>query len=379
MANEKKIAFLVSSTGWGGLEMNTLKLARLLGEKGYELTLITQEKSTLLANGQNIFSAVETFKKRRKYFDFKASKRLAEIMIKREINLLLVVDNKDLDMAAWCKRRYHKKLRLIYQQHMQIGVNKKDWLHTFRFKAVDTWVSPLPFLKRELALRTKFPLSRVQIVPIGVDTEAFSNRKYEKEEIRQILGIPVDVPVLGIIGRISEKKGQKFVAEAVLQLKNQGLPYHLLIFGSATVNDENDKAYAQSLIEFVQENGLKNEVHFQEAQADTAKFYNAIDVFVLASHSETYGMVTIEAMLNALPILATHSGGTPEILGNGAYGDLYAYEDSEDFIAKLKHLWTNLRAAQERGVKARNHAVEAYSQEKECLGFITVLNELDHP
>ena len=36
--------------------------------------------------------------------------------------------------------RYFKDLKIVYQQHMQIGINKKDWLHTFRFKAIDVWV-----------------------------------------------------------------------------------------------------------------------------------------------------------------------------------------------------------------------------------------------
>ena len=48
---------------------------------------------------------------------------------------------------------------------------------------------------------------------------------------------------------------------------------------------------------------------------------------MLASESETYGMVTIEAMLYSLPIVATASGGTTEILGNGAYGLLYQQND----------------------------------------------------
>ena len=63
---------------------------------------------------------------------------------------------------------------------MQIGINKKDWLHTFRFKSIDVWVSPLPFLKREIAIRTHFPLNRVKVLPIGVNTKEFEFRKYTR-------------------------------------------------------------------------------------------------------------------------------------------------------------------------------------------------------
>ena len=42
-----KISFLITSDGWGGLEMNVLKLAKLLIQKGYDITLITHKNSTI--------------------------------------------------------------------------------------------------------------------------------------------------------------------------------------------------------------------------------------------------------------------------------------------------------------------------------------------
>ncbi len=175
--SDNKIAFLITSTGWGGLEMNTLKLASLLKEKGFEITLFTREESTIYHKGRDVFSDVVLVEKNRKYFDFKSASKIGKELNFRSIHRLLVVDNKDLDVAAWCKKRYYKELKIVYQQHMQIGISKKDWLHTFRFKSIDVWVSPLPFLRKEIALRTKFPLSRVKILPIGVNTQPFEERK----------------------------------------------------------------------------------------------------------------------------------------------------------------------------------------------------------
>lgn len=376
MKNDKKIAFLITSTGWGGLEMNTLKLAKLLTERGFEITLFTQQHSTLFEKGQGVFKGIEVISKNRKYFDFKSANLVSKTLIKRNINRLLVVDNKDLDVAVWCKKRYFNKLKIVYQQHMQIGINKKDWLHTLRYKAVDVWVSPLPFLKREIAIRTHFPLSRVKILPIGLETEKFSTRKYTKAEARRVLGIDTNLPLVGIIGRISRKKGQSFLLEALHLLVEKGTPYHVLIFGSATVNDAGDKTYADDLKMFVHENGLAEFVHFVDAQEDTALFYNAIDVFVLASHSETYGMVTIEAMLNELPILATDSGGTTEILGNGAFGTLYKYNDLLDFIPKLEQLFTADPTVGIKAQDAKQHALKHYDQQDEVNGFIQIFNDL---
>ena len=78
MPNSKnKIAFLITSTGWGGLEMNTLKLVKLLSAKGYNVHLFTQEESTIYEKGKDIFSEIHLIKKNRKYFDFKTAKYIS--------------------------------------------------------------------------------------------------------------------------------------------------------------------------------------------------------------------------------------------------------------------------------------------------------------
>ncbi len=376
MTENNKIAFLISSTGWGGLEMNTLKLAKLLLQKGYEIVLYTQINSAILEKAKLIFSSIEIITIKRKYFDFVAAKEIGNSLIFNNIDKLLVVDNKDLDLAVWAKKRYHNDLKIVYQQHMQIGVNKKDFLHTFRYKNIDVWVSPLNFLKTEVAVRTKFPLSRVKVLPIGLDTKLFAERKYTKNDARMTLGISSNLPLVGIIGRISKKKGQLFLVESLQKMKSDGIEFQLLIFGSATVNDSEDQDYAEKLIQFVKVNKLEDFVHFSESQPDTAKFYNAIDVFVLSSHSETYGMVTIEAMLNELPILATNSGGTTEILSNGEFGTLYEYEDTDDFAHKLQLVLSEPEIYTDKAKLAKENALKLYDQEDEVEGFVKIFKAL---
>jgi len=377
MSNKnKKIGFFITSTGWGGLEMNTLKLARLLTEKGFEITLFTKNNSTLFEKGKEVFSTIELIERKRKYLDFKSAKRLSEILKTNDITRILVVDNKDLDVVAWTKMRYYKNLKIIYQQHMQIGVNKKDWLHTKRFKAIDVWVSPLPFLKQEIAIRTNFPLNRVQIIPIGLNTSEFKDRKYTKTEAKVLLGIHSKRLLVGIIGRISVKKGQFFLIQALQKMKSEGTEFDLLIFGSPTVNSDEDQKYAKEIQNYISLHNLQNNVHFVESNPNVAKFYNAIDVFALASQSETYGMVTIEAMLNSLPIIATDSGGTTEILGNGEYGTLYEYNNLDDFTIKLQMVLSSDDSIAQKARVASNYASDNFDVSKEVQGFIDVFNEL---
>ncbi len=77
-----KISILISSNGWGGLEINTLKLARLLTEKGFVINLITQKNSTIYDKGKEIFNSILLFDKIKKYFDFGSAKKISKALKK---------------------------------------------------------------------------------------------------------------------------------------------------------------------------------------------------------------------------------------------------------------------------------------------------------
>ena len=373
--NPKKIAFLITSMGWGGLEMNTLKLAKFLSEKEYSITLITLSTSSIYTQGKDIFASILLLQKKRKYFDFGAAKKISAALKTNGIDTIFVFDNKDLDVIAWTKKIFYKQLFVLYQQHMQIGINKKDFLHSFRFNAIDIWISPLEYLKKEVTLRTKFPENKIRVVPLCLDTNQFTTKKYTQAEALAKLRIQPKAPLVGIIGRIAEKKGQLFLVESLLHLKNKGIAIELLIFGSPTVNDPECQAYYNHIIETVKEHQLEDRVHIVPYQKDVSLFYNAVDVFVLASHSETYGMVTIEAMLSGLPILATYAGGTSEILDYGKLGLLYEYENQEDFCEKLISLLNNKTNASIMANRALEAASKKYQQQIEVNCIDKIIQE----
>ena len=371
-----KIGFIITSTGWGGLEMNTIKLSTSLNSLGYSITLFTQEESTIYKKNSPAFESTVLIKRNKKYFDFKTAKQIAKTLKEKEISTIIIVDNKDLDVIAWVKRLYFKNLKIIYQQHMQIGIPKKNPLQTFRFKTIDKWISPLNYLVNEIELQTKFPTNKIVKIPIGVDTERFFKNTTSKEEALKNLSIDDSLPLIGIIGRISEKKGQLFLLETMLQLKKEGINFNLLIFGSATINDLECQNYNEKIHQFTESNNLNNNVYFIEHQENISLFYNSIDIFVLASESETYGMVTIEAMLSGLPILATKSGGTSDILNNGEFGKLYPFGSHTELANQIKWTLNNLEKVREIGLLAKKNAFHNYTLENEVTQIDILLKSL---
>ena len=139
----RKIAFMATSMGWGGLEMNVLKIAKSLSQFGYNITLITQERSPIHSKGKDLFYEVIILLKTRKYFEFGLAFQIGKLLRNKGIKILMVFDNNDLDVIAWAKYLFIKRLKVIYQQQMQIGVKKRDFIHDFRFKTINYWITPL--------------------------------------------------------------------------------------------------------------------------------------------------------------------------------------------------------------------------------------------
>lgn len=370
-----KIAFFITSTGWGGLEMNTVKLAKSLIDLNYEITLFTQENATILKE-KELFQSVVFIKKNRKYFDFKTSKQIATALKEKDINTIFVVDNKDLDVIAWAKSFYFKDLKIVYQQHMQIGIPKKDLLHTLRFNKIDKWVTPLNYLKQEIKIQTKFDPAKIVQIPIGINvTELFKNIP-ERENARNHFNLNSTDFVVGVVGRISRKKGQLFVVQALKEELKNNSNLKLLIVGSATINDEDCQNYERELHAFVKNEGLTSSVIFHPHSNDVALFYKSIDLFVLSSESETYGMVTLEALFFKIPILATKSGGTSDLLNQGEFGELYMYQNQADFLSKFHHIQANFETAKSKSTIGFEFAMKNYTLEVETSAINTLLKSL---
>lgn len=361
----KEIGFLITSQGWGGLEINVLKLVSWLNERNWDIRLYSIKESKIFQEA--VRSSIETtaIEPHGKYFDLRSAFLFSKILKRDRIDTLMVFDNKDIDFCFLTKIFYSGKLRLLYQQHMQIGVNKKDLLHTLRFSAIDQWISPLEFLRNEVIEKTRLKPEKIKVIPLGTETNDFTHQKYTREEARKRLGIYSSVPLMGIMGRIDPKKGQLFLVKAVHELIRQGIPIKLLVVGSPTINDEQCQKYNQDLKLYVSENNLEKDIFFLGHTDEPDLFYNAIDMFALATDGETYGMVTIEAMLSGVPVIATNSGGTPEILNYGELGSLYDPGDLVGFCQKTKVIIQNPENTRNIAAKAKKSALERFSHDQE--------------
>jgi len=368
-SENKKIGLLLTSPSWGGLEMNVLKLANLLYTKRYDLSFFLIKNSRIAKELSQTSIKTYYIQPHHKYFDVFGAFKFSDLLKKLSIRNLLTFDNRDLDFVFYVKVFFRYRINVIYQQHMQIGVPKKDMLHTLRYSAINYWLTPLELLKKEIERQTRFNLSKVKVVPLGTDIQKFISNKYTKFEARERLGIHSTSFIIGIIGRIDPKKGQLFLIKAIHNLRKSFPQLELLIVGEPTHQDIMCEIYLKEINAYISQHNIAESIYLRDFTKDVSLFYNAIDLFVLASENETYGMVTIESLLSGVPVVATNSAGTPELLNYGEFGHLYSPFNMNEFCAAVSDVMDNFDRTVLMAKKGKLEAIKRYSQDLECASL----------
>ncbi|GAA4011304.1 glycosyltransferase family 4 protein [Hymenobacter fastidiosus] len=372
-----RLAVLCLSESLGGLELNSLKFAAWMQARGWDVTFVAPPASPLAGLAAQWFVPLAPLRAQRGFRLPAAARALGRELEQRRVEVLIITQNKDLGLATLAKLLVKGRLHLIYQQHMQLGLAKRDWFHTLRFRLLDAWLSPLPSLARQVTEKTRFAPSRVHVVPLGLLVEQFSASPVPRDVARRALNLPAEGPLLGILGRLDDGKGQDFVLEALHQLRTTTAhPARLLIMGELTRNEGD--AYLHRLRELVVRLDLQEQVFFRDFQPDPVTFYQAIDVFVLASTSETYGMVTLEAMAAGVPIVASATGGTVDLVQDGQTGLLYPLGDVAACVRQLRQCLEQAEPTRQRVARARQE-VQRYSHHQQCALTEVVIDSIVAP
>lgn len=372
------IAFVCTSPSWGGLELNVLRLASWLTERGHPVTLYTGPGTPLFNEARKLGRPAVELQPHRKYFDFGAARSLHSRLRDSGIDTAMAFHRDDLDLMSWVKVFAGSRLTLIYQQHMQLGISRRDPVHTFRYARYDAWISPLEGLRDEVLSKTFVPAWKISVIPLGIETGRYSDPRPSRTEARNYFGLPDGGTTFGIIGRIDPGKGQQFLVETLREVRGRGHDARLLIVGSPTLEGRAaapGKGHAAELERLIDSLEIGDSVFLRPFVDDNRYFFRAVDACVMATPAETYGMVTIEAMASGVPVIGTDAGGTGEILDGGRFGLLYRPGDREDFIAKSEVVLEG-RYGNRMLEAARAHVAEKYSHEVECDKILSLITNL---
>lgn len=240
----------------------------------------------------------------------------------------------------------------------------KDRVYAFlEMKAVSLsdWIVVASLdMKRDLISR-KVPETKINHIPYGIDLEKFTIKSEYKSKIRRELGIPEECFLIGTVGRIHPWKGQRYLIEAAEILTRTEPQARFLIVGDAAFDGH--RAYQIELAQLVKELNLQDKVIFAGSRKDIPEIMNALDLFVLPSLREPFGIVIIEAQACGKPVIASAVGGISEAIKDGETGILVKAGDSKVLAAAINRLLADRETRERMGAEGRKRVEEIFSAE----------------
>lgn len=180
----------------------------------------------------------------------------------------------------------------------------------------------------------------------GVNCSIKGENKWDSEKFRMIL-----------IGRLSDEKGQELALEACKILDGEGYKnFELDLYGDGINRDK----YMQIILQY----GLKKQVHLMGYSNNIP--INQYQLGLMCSHHEAFGRVTVEYMVNGLPVIGVDSGGTSEIIEDGVTGYLINENDAKTLAARMKMLYSDRSLCAVMGCKGKKRAERMFTEQLYC-------------
>ncbi|MCA0446048.1 MAG: glycosyltransferase family 4 protein [Bacteroidetes bacterium] len=207
------------------------------------------------------------------------------------------------------------------------------------------YISLISQFARRTFIEKGVPESKLIINHLGVNLEVF--RYNPTRELPAVFTV-------GYVGSMSAQKNVRGLISAVGNLVNQGFKIKLLLVGGI-----DDASFDQSL--------LKNTAYVDYKGSVPEKqlpfFYSQMDIFVLNTIQDGFGMVILQALSSGIPVIATENSGGPDVITEGKNGFIIPAFRDDLLEVLLKNCLENRDSLSKMGPSARNTVISGFSWE----------------
>ncbi len=352
----KRIAFVCFSRSLGGLELSTLRLARAMAARGISATVIVPESSELERRARAMDLHIIVITPKRKYGDLFAARRLARVLKEHRIDLALLMQSQDIHLAAIASL-FSVPTKFVFYQQMQSRFNKRGFVHTWMFSRLSLWITLTQAMKKDVLECTRVPKGKIEVVPLGIDVRRFDPRGFESSNERQRFDLPLKGRIVGVLGRLDKLKGQHVLLQAVPEILKRHPQTFFLIAGDETAGASGYREFLRVLSQMLE---IERSVKFLPFTEEVPQLMSTLDVLVLPSFSETYGLVILEAMAMQKPVIATDAGGVPELVRHGKTGLLVRPNDIDAMTKALLRVLDSASLRHRLGRAARAEVLKTF-------------------
>jgi glycosyltransferase involved in cell wall biosynthesis len=203
---------------------------------------------------------------------------------------------------------------------------------------------------------------RVSVILNAIDLEQFQTDQSASLAIRKELRLRDTDTLVGIVGQVTPRKGQLELLRAFAGVLSEIPDTALLIVGAPLFN--RDHEYLEVLRQSAAELGIADRVRMPGARSDVGTIIQALDLLVVNSTVEPFGLVILEAMACGTPVLAAAVDGIPEIIEHEKNGWLVGPHDQVALTRAILHLNNRPMLRTRLAAQGRKHVAAHFSADR---------------
>lgn len=222
---------------------------------------------------------------------------------------------------------------------------------------------------KNMLIERGFSEKKIKVIYNGIDMQK-DIKPLDKKMFLKSYDIPFNERYIyiGIAARLQHVKGLKHFLEASKILLKNNKNIIFLIAGSGSLEN--------NMRTFIKENNLQDNVKMLGFLKDINSFYNAIDINVLTSYSESFPYALLEGARLKKATIATCVGGIPEMIKNGETGLLIEPFSSEDLAKKIDIFLKDKNLMNKFGESFYKYACDNFSDEKMAKTHINIYENI---
>ena len=344
------IAHTEASMGWGGQEIRILTEARGLIDRGHRVVVYAPPGARIAAEAASYGVPAVALPIGRKRPAGVAA--LARAFRAARHDVVNTHSSTDSWLAAVACRMMRDPPAIVRTRHVSVAVPNDPatrWLYrTATARVVTTGEA----LRAQLVRDNGLDPARVESIPTGIDASAYGT--LTQDESRRSLGLPLDVPIVGIVATLRSWKGHRHLVDAIAQLAHR----------EALLAIVGDGPQREALERQVAGLGLAARVRFAGQQRDVAPWLAALDVFALPSTAnEGVPQALLQAMVAGIPCVTTAAGAIPEIARDEETALVVPPGDPAALAAALDRLIADRTLRERLAAAARARVVPRFALE----------------
>jgi len=223
----------------------------------------------------------------------------------------------------------------------------------WKYRQVDCFICASEAIRRML-VADGVPEARTVTVHEGIDLDRVASAP--RANLHEELFLPHQAPIVGNVAALVPHKGQRHLVEAAALVVRKVPDARFVIAGEGELRP--------SLERQIKEHRLEKHVLLAGFRPDALSLHQAFDIFVMCSITEGLGTSLLDAMAAAKPIVATATGGIPEVVDDGVTGFLVQPRDDRAMADAIVRLLKDADLRQRMGLAGLKRAREKFGAER---------------